>query len=267
MKIPFGLIKNTPQQISANYTSRVVANGGTLTTTQQNAVLALVTNLQKSGLWDKMKAIYPFPTNSASACAVNLVNGSYLATFSSGWTFATTGATPTGANTYMKINGFNPSLLLDSYNTSFSYYSRTNNTFNGTDLGCQNGISDTTRVALSVYYAGSSYADLNNVTTGRIGAAPSGTLGLFLMSRESSTLMKMYKNSSQLGATDTTLMTSLLPNAIYAVGTIDFNDGTNYSSTNRQCAFSHIGTGLTSSEVSTFYTHVQTYQTALSRQV
>ena len=51
----FGLLRNTPQQISANFTSRVIANGGSLTTTEQNAVLALVTNLQNNGLWDKIK--------------------------------------------------------------------------------------------------------------------------------------------------------------------------------------------------------------------
>ena len=54
----FGLLRNTPQQISANFTSRVIANGGSLTTTEQNAVLALVTNLQNNGLWDKIKIIY-----------------------------------------------------------------------------------------------------------------------------------------------------------------------------------------------------------------
>jgi hypothetical protein len=266
----FGFFKSggvTPAQISASFTARVIANGGSLTTTEQNAVLALVTNLVNNGLWSKMKLIYPFVGGTAASCAVNLVDSNYLATFSSGWTFASTGASGTGTNTFMKANGFNPSLLLPTNNTSFSFYSRTNNSFNGSDLGCQLTTSDTTRVAFSLNFGGLAYADLNDFTNGRIGANPSGTSGLFTMSRESSTLMKMYKNSSQLGATNTATMTSALPNAIYSVGALDFNDGINYSSTNRECAFSHVSTSLTSSEVSTFYNNIQTFQTSLSRQV
>jgi hypothetical protein len=262
----FGLLKNTPQQISANFTARVIANGGSLTVTEQNAVLALVTNLQKNGLWDKMKAIYPFVGSSAASCAVNLVNNLYLGTFSSGWTFAATGGTPTGANTYMRCNNFNPLTILPQFSTSFSYYSRTNNTFNGADIGCQKNPS-TDRVGCTIYFSGSAYADLNDFTNGRIGTVIANTAGLFLMSRESSTLMKFYRKNLQIGSTNTTLMTTALPNAIYAVGAIDFNDGINYSSTNRECAFAHMGVGLTQSEALTFESNVQTFQTSLSRQI
>lgn len=256
----------TPAQISASFTARVVANGGSLTTTEQNAVLQLVTDLQTNGTWSKMKAVYPFVGGSAASCAVNLVNSSYLGTFSSGWTFASTGGAPSGANTYMRTNGFNPSLLLPQYDTSFSYYSRTNNTFNGSDLGCQLNPS-TDRVGLSIYFSGSTSADLNNFTTGRINVASGSTTGLYMMSRESSTLMKLYKNNAQFGGTNTTSMTTALPNGIYAVGAIDFNDGINYSSTNRECAFAHMGTSLTSAEALTFFNNIQAFQTSLSRQV
>lgn len=262
----FGLLKNTPQQISANFTARVIANGGTLSGTEQTAILNLVTNLQKNGLWDKLKAVYPFVGGTAASCAVNLVNNLYLGTFSSGWTFSSTGGTPSGANTYMRCNNFNPLTLLPQFNTSFSYYSRTNNTFNGADIGCQKNPS-TDRVGFTIYFGGSAYADLNDFTNGRIGAVIANTSGLFLMSRETSTLMKMYRKNLQLGATNTTLMNTALPNAIYSVGAIDFNDGINYSSTNRECAFAHMGTGLTQSEAFTFESNVQTFQTALSRQV
>jgi hypothetical protein len=270
MKVPFGFFNSnggsSPAVISANFTARVIANGGSLTTTEQNAILALVTNLQANGTWTKMKAIYPFVGGSAASCAVNLVNNLYLGTFSSGWTFSSTGGAPSGANTFMRTNSFNPSLLLPQYDTSFSYYSRTNNTFNGADIGCQKNPS-TDRVGCTIYFSGSAYADLNDFTNGRIGTVIANTAGLFLMSRESSTLMKFYRKNLQIGSTNTTLMTTALPNAIYAVGAIDFNDGINYSSTNRECAFAHMGTSLTSAEALTFYNNVQTFQTSLSRQV
>lgn len=267
----FGFFKSsvgiTPAQISASFTSRVIANGGSLTITEQNAILTLVTNLVNNGLWSKMKLIYPFVGGTASSCAVNLVDTNYLATFSSGWTFASTGANGNGSNSFMKANGFNPSLLLPTNNTCFSFYSRTNNTFNGTDLGCQLTTSDLTRVSLSLNFSGSAYADLNDYTNGRIGVNPSGTSGFFIMSRESASLMKLYKNTAQIGATNTTTITSALPNAILSIGALDFNDGINYSSSNRQCAFSHVSTSLTSSEIVTFYNNIQTFQTTLSRQI
>jgi hypothetical protein len=270
MKVPFGFFNSnggsSPAVISADFTARVIANGGSLTVTEQNAILALVTNLQANGTWTKMKAIYPFVGGSAASCAVNLVNSSYIGTFSSGWTFSSTGGTPTGGNTYMRANSFNPFTLLPQFDTSFSYYSRTNNTFNGSDFGCQLNPS-TDRVGCSIYFSSTSYADLNNFTTGRIGQASTNTTGLYLMSRETTSLMKFYRNNLQYGATNTTTMTTALPNAIYAVGAIDFNDGINYSSTNRECAFAHMGTSLTSAEALTFYNNVQTFQTSLSRQV
>jgi len=263
----FGILKNTPQQISANFTARVTANGGTLTAGQQTAVLGLVTNLQKYGLWEKMKVVYPFVGSSAAACAVNLVNGNYKATFSSGWTFATTGATPTGANTYMLANGFNPYLLLDPYNTSWSYYSRTNNTTNGFDLGVQNGFITTDRIAMSLYYAGSCYSDMNNSTLGEIATTTPSRLGLFSMSRSSTVFQQFFRNGAQIGSTNTTSMTASLPNANFTFGTISFNDGTNYISCNRQCAFAHAGTGMSAIEQLNFYNSVQAFQTALSRNV
>lgn len=267
--IGYGTFKKsgpTAAQISADFTARVIANGGSLTITQQNAILALVTNLVNNGLWNKMKIIYPFVGGTAASCAVNLVNSSYTATFSSGWTFTATGATPTGANTFMLANGFNTSLLLSNFDTCFSYYSRTNNTFNGFDFGCQNFISDTSRIAASIYYGGLSYYNSNNTTTGQLSVTNSNTSGLYIMSRETNAIQKSYRNSLQVGQNLNT-MTTPLPNCLYSIGTLNFNDGTNYVSTNRQCAFSHVSSSLTASEALNFYNNVQTFQTSLSRQV
>lgn len=264
----FGLLKNTPQQISANFTARVIANGGSLTVTEQNAVLSLVTNLQKNGLWDKMKAIYPFVGGSAASCAVNLVNNLYLGTFSSGWTFTSTGGTPSGANTYMLSNAFNPFLLLPQFNTSFSYYSRTNNTSNGAELGIQqNPAAPDNRITSIAYFSGNAQAALNSYPIGTILTPSANTLGLWLINRTSNINMKFFRNGSQIGATNTAVETAALPNAILNFGTLSFNDGINYISTNRQCAFAHASIGLTDSEQLTFYNNIQTFQTALSRQV
>lgn len=255
-----------PATIVAAFKARVIAAGGSITATQESACLTLVTNLVNNNLWSKMKIIYPMVGGTSNSCKINLVDANYTATFSSGFTFTALGVTGSGVNSYMKANGFNPSVQLTSFNTCFSFYSRTNNTNTGSDLGCQLNPS-TDRVALGIYYAATTYADLNNFTTGRIGQASTNTTGLYIINRESNVLMKMYRNAVQFGSTNTTTMNTALPNAIYAVCALDFNDGINWSSTTRQCAFAHVSTSLTSAEALTFYNNVQTFQTTLSRNV
>jgi hypothetical protein len=263
-----------PAAISSNFTARVIANGGSLTVTQQNAILALVTNLVNNNLWSKMKIIYPFVGGTAASCAVNLVSSNYLATFSSGWTFTATGAKPTGANTFWIANGFSPFVQLNSFDTSFSYYSRTNNTRRGFELGIvENVITVANLVSLSVYDnftpPASAFNDLNNFTTGRISTNTVGTqtLGLYMGTRTSQTSQKLFRNGNLFGLENTQTMTANLPNATLYFGTLYFNDSVNYISTDRQCAFAHAGSSMTSGEALTFYNNVQTFQTSLSRQV
>jgi len=257
-----------PATITADFKARVIANGGTITSTQETACLNLVTNLVNNNLWSKMQIIYPFVGGTAASCAVNLVSSLYKATFSSGWTFTALGGTPTGANTFMLANGFNPSLVLTPYDTSWSYYSRTNNTSNGFELGVQNGFVITDRIGMSLRFSSLNQSNMNDFDgNGTISNTSTTTTGLYLMSRTSTNFHQFFRNLTQLGATNTATMLRNLPDAIFTFATISFNDGINYLSTNRQCAFAHAGTGLTQAEANTFYNNVQTFQTALSRQV
>jgi hypothetical protein len=271
---PFGFINNiftTTSGYDADaqaFFNRVVAAGGTLTTTEEQATNSLVLGLKSYSIWSPMKAIYPMIGGTANSCAQNLTSTLYVGTFSSGWSFASTGATPSGTNCFMYTQ-LNPSLVYADANSScFGYYSRTNNTFNGTECGCQTNISSPTdRVALSAYFSGAAYFDQNNFTNGRLSFTNSNTAGMFVMSRTSSTIQKGYKNGTQQGSTNTNTQTSPLPNANYTVGSLNFNDGVNWSGTNRECAFAHLSDGLTDTQVANLYTVVQAFQTSLSRQV
>ena len=257
-----------PATITADFKARVIANGGTITSTQETACLNLVTNLVNNNLWSKMLIIYPFVGGTAASCAVNLVSSNYKGTFSSGWTFTALGGTPNGANTFMLANDFNPFSLLPQFDTSFSYYSRTNNTTNGAEIGIQQiAASPDNRILSLSYFSGNAQAALNSFPTGTIILTAPNRTGLWLISRKSNIDFKYYRNGSQIGTTNTDIETAQLPNAILNYATLSFNDGINYISTNRQCAFAHAGTGLTSAETTLFYNNVQTFQTALSRQV
>ena len=264
-----GAVVYNPATITAAFKARVIAAGGAITATQESACLTLVTNLVNNNLWSKMKIIYPFVGGTSNSCKINLVDANYTATFSSGWTFTALGGTPNGANTFMLANGFNSSVQLTPYNTSWSYYSRTNNTSNGFELGVQNGFVNTDRIGMSIRFSGNNQSNMNdyNAGSGLIQNTATTSTGLYFQSRISTTSQQFFRNLTQLGATNTNTMTTPLPNATFTFATLSFNDGINYLSTNRQCAFAHAGTGLTSAEAATFYSNVQTFQTTLSRNV
>lgn len=242
---------------------RVTTAGGTLSTTEKLATNQLVLDMKSAGIWTAMRAVYPMVGASAAACAQNLKSSSFTGTFTSGWTFASTGVTPNGVSSYMD-SGLNPNTILTLNNTHLSIYSRTQDiTKSGIDFSAlTNG--PTRHFGLTAYYAALStgisiqYLYPTNSATGY----GSSTQGLFVGSRISSTDNKLYRNTTTLG-TDTLLNTSTLPSTPLLLGA---NTGpTEFQ--NRQYAFASIGDGLTDTQASNLYTAVQAFQTTLSRQV
>jgi hypothetical protein len=247
-----GIIASSILQVDADwlaYYNRVVTAGGSLTITEQNATKTLVADLKAYGIWSAMKAIYPMVGASAEACAQNLKSSSFTGTFTSGWTFASTGVTPNGTSAFfdttLNPNGF----------TSFhqSYYSRTTNT-TGRDMGIES-------FDIIISLGGTFYGRFgaSNVVT-----ANGDSKGFYLNTESPSLSHKAFKNNSQLGTTQT--FGGAYPNFKNYIGAISVANVATYF-TVRQCAFASMGDGLTDTEASNFYTAVQAFQTTLSRQV
>ena len=240
---------------------RVTTAGGTLTTTEQNATNQLVLDMKSAGIWSAMKAVYPMVGASAAACAQNFKSSSFTGTFSSGWTFASTGVTPNGTSAYMD-SGLNLSSNLTSSSGNFSFYSRTNAILNGWLMGAETGSGDRTQWIIRTDGAGGYY--------GRYGsnaiATTNGTtsLGLSILNRASSANLKLYQNGSLINTS--TYSAGSLPNLNIYIGGNN-NAGTFGAPNNAQCAFASIGDGLTDTQASNFYTAVQAFQTTLARQV
>ena len=234
--------------------------------TEKDAVSSLAISLKAAEIWTLMKAIYPMVGASAAACAQNLISSSYTGSFSSGWTFSSTGATPNGANAFMNT-GLNPNGLLSINNFHISYYSRTQNTsFSGGAMGqgIEGGSQNTyiapwySQVSLKFFLNGaypSNTANSNNTTT----------TGLHLGNKEAINSRKLYLNATLLN-TNTTSYTSNFENFTFYLGALNYNNVASYP-TAFQCAFSSIGDSLTNTQVSDFYTAVQAFQTTLSRNV
>ena len=249
---------------AAAFFSRVYTAGGALSYTEVSATETLVADMKSAGIWTAMRAIYPMVGASAAACAQNLKSSSFTGTFTSGWTFASTGVTPNGTSAYMNT-GLAPSTNLSSNNNHISFYSRTqNSSINGVNMG--SFLSGSNEVWLSVYYAavsrkiylsgayGTNDANVNNTNT----------RGLHIGSQTSTTSRKLYFAGSLVATNSTSYSTTYGTNNFYIAANgksipTDF--------TPHQCAFSSIGDGLTDTQASDFYTAVQALQTTLSRQV
>jgi hypothetical protein len=236
--------------------------------TIQTATNTLVSDLKTANIFTKMKAIYPMVGGTATTCKFNLVNAqdtnaAYRLVFSGGGTFSANGYLPNGTNAFADTF-FNTSTQSTLNNTHASYYSRTNNENLGIDLSNSNGSGGQLLLALR-YTAVGCISDQYNSTTGRIIIANANSQGFYITSRTTSAIHKLFKNSAQIGATNTGASGSL-QNLNLFLGASN-SQGIAVSFSNRQCAFASIGDGLTDAEALAFYNAVQTFNTTLNRQV
>lgn len=268
MIIGFGIspsrVKKTGGAVAFDADAEAFFTAASITdTTQKSAVNQLVLDLKSYNIWTKMKALYPIVGGSASSHAVNLKTpGTYNLTFSTGWTHASTGMTPSSA--YANTNLI-PNSNLTSNNTHISFYSRTNSDGLYFDMGIGNTSSGYFDIAIR--YLNNLYANQYNSTTGRITASNTNSQGFYITSRTANNVYKVFKTGSQLGSTNTNTSSdfSTLTQSMF-IGALQESSVAAYNS-NRQCAFASIGDGLTDAEASNFYTAVQAYQTTLSRNV
>jgi len=270
-----GLIASSISGVDADwlaYYNRVIAAGGSLTTTEQNATKTLVADLKSAGIWTPMKAIYPMVGASAAACAQNLKSSSFTGTFTSGWTFASTGVTGNGTSAYMDTN-VNASTNLTFNSIHLSFYSRTNtNTGDKAEIGAiDNAITYLPLVALQIKRTEGGVQN-RFVSLAYSYNAPDALnieildcKGYYLMTRTASNSFKHFKNSTQQGTTVTTNSQTTAPNRNLYIGASNVA-GTGGSFSDRQCAFASIGDGLTDTQASNLYTAVQAFNTTLSRQ-
>ena len=245
---------------AAAFFGRVTAAGGTLSATEQTAVNTLVLDLKANSLWTPMKAIYPMVGASAAACAQNLKSSSFTGTFTSGWTFASTGVTGNGTSAYMNTF-FNPAneSSVASNDFSMGVYLRTQ--VGGTDsqMGNFGAGGDVLMIAnfsgTNVLYRLFTTLDNTGANSGNV------SKGLTSLSTLTTSTQKVYKQGTLIytGTSTTTIKGS---KDIYVGG---INGIGLYSSA--QFAFSYIGNGLTDTNVSNYDTAVQAFQTTLSRNV
>jgi len=255
------------QTVSDADAQAFVTNAGIVDQVEANAINNLVIGLKADSLWTKMKAVYPFVGSSSSSFKFNLKNpldtdAAFRLTYSGGLTYSSTGLLG-GVNGYADTK-LSPSSVLSLNSTHISFYSRTDtSTSENVEMGV-NDINNNSRLFIAPKFSGANtaYRAVNSAQAGP-GASPN-MQGFFIASRVNSTAMKLYRNSSVL-FNDSTLSNTLNNINIFLLA---YNNpgGFNYY-TDRECAFASIGDGLDDTEATNLTNRVQTFNTALNRNV
>ena len=241
-----------------------ITAAGITDATQKTAIDTLVKSLKSYNIWTKMKAIYPFVGGTATTHKYNLkdprdLDAAFRLVFNGGWTHSSTGATPNGTNGYAdtKLNSLNN---LTNFNHHFSFYSRSSTTANTTvEMGCTSvGPSNFAHLRTAVNYVGGGLSVVSFTTTNT-------SQGFWIGTTRANNDKEVYRNGIS-EATLTTAISTTLPNLNVYIGARN-DDNTSSVFSDKQCAFSTIGDGLTDTEAANLYTAVQAFQTSLSRQV
>lgn len=223
--------------------------------------------VEKGGLTAYNPTLSTPDAGFAAAYKMNLVNpAQFSGSFSSGWTFSSTGMTPNGTSAYMDTF-LTPSVSLSANNISLTYYSRTDSAYlTSTSIGADSSSPNEYCRLIIRRAADASYVLIGNTTIGLNQYVVTDSRGLFIANAPNSTTRKLFKNNSTVTpGSQSGLGTNGLSTRTIYVGALHDTTAAEYD--NKECAFSSIGDGLTDTDAFYFYQAVQRYQTLLNRQV
>lgn len=236
--------------------------------TIKNAINTLVIDLKGYGIWNKMKAIYPFVGGTATTHKFNLKNpadsdAAFRIVFNGGWSHSANGVLPNGTNAYADTF-YVPNTECDSQNNSIAIYVR-NNASSGQpyDIGASNDFAILVSpyalisryTANQVFFANGSYNQVGSTLDSR------GFWNGFI----DATNQRLFRNG--LSFLSTSIPVATLPSFSLYLGATNAGGAANTFS-NKQFAFASMGgTKLTTTEAANYYSAVQAFQTTLGRQV
>lgn len=229
------------------------------------AINTLVVDLKAASLWTEMQIVYPLVGGTASTCKWNLMNpvdsdAAYRMIFPNGGTFSAGGWATNGTNQYgdtnligtsigNSVNDFHVSLYADDIiaESGLDFGTRSSNNFLGGNL--RNGNSQYNARAFN-----------GTITQSAIGAQ-TATQGFYTISRQLSTSFIFGFDGAYITATQPSLAQpgyNLLFGAYSDIG----NPGQFNS---RKYQTLTVGNGLSSSQLDTLQTIVETFNNSLSR--
>ena len=254
--------------------SAFITAAGLTDPTQKSAINTLVKDMKAAGLWTKMKAVYPMVGGTATSMKFNLkdprdLDAAFRLTWSGGWTYSATGATPNGTNAYADTKFIPNNNGLTINDNSISYYSRTSAANGGTqfyEMGSSNTLGTTDLYSLFTRRSGDTAGyDVGDYTKNRNSFTNTDGSGFYLGKVNSDLTSKLYKNGILSGTKSLTSQAGLSSFKVY-IGGFNENDTTVYYSP-KQVAFASLGNGLSDNDALVYNQIIEKYQVALSRGV
>lgn len=222
----------------------------------------LVLDLKNYNIWDKLYAMYPLVGGTSTTCQYNLINtSSFNLAFSGSWNFNNNGISGSGTNNYAST-GFAP--LTSSYsnigtNFSLGIYVETNIT-GGYDMGLDSAGSE------DLYLIGRYVNDLTYFYyTSSLTVANTNGTGFYIgtISGSAANNQVIYKNGTAV-ASKTGGGGNISNGGYLVIGAANQSPA---APSKNLYGLSFIGKGLTSTNASNLNTTVQSFATALGRNV
>ena len=267
----------TPTNLSGTteanaYLEEILQAGATgITPTISGATRTFFQQIMSNNLWNKLYAMYPYVGGVAAAHAVD-ARASYNLTFNGGFTHNSLGAKGNGTNGYAN-GGLNGSTVFVTYPASLGVYCSLQGTNDRIyDMGLEAAGLPDLRDMLTL--AAKRASGVGNNTLFDHGDFPNGRAsttsqasasGMTIGSSTGTTRRDVYRNGTSV-ANQTNSQALEVASKDLFIFAMNSNTGAQYYSDNTQ-AFAFMGSGMTASEVSSFTTIINNYQTSLGRNV
>lgn len=265
-----------------DWRTRVLANSGTVSSSTMNAVSKFCASIAAGGLRDRFYRLNLFCGGNLNACLVPLYRGPALGGTTYGNTtdtnsnFVSGDYVETGASGGLQGNGSNKSLntglapsALPTTSRHLGFYANTTATADfQTYIGCRQGGGSTGGNWFLAWRASSNSLTMHTLGGNagpNLGSVASHGNGFYVATSDSST-GSYYRNGSSVDTTDTGQTPESGSTRNITVFALNFESGVGTQLNARMSGYS-IGEFLTGSQAAAFNTAMQTFQTALGRNV
>jgi hypothetical protein len=236
---------------------KFIDSSGLSDTTQKIAINNFVKQLKDSSLWTKFVAVYPMLGGTTTTTKWNLkdprdLDVAYRLTFYGTPVYSVAGVLFPTLSAYADTH-VNDSIL--NYNdNSISYYSGTQNTVNGYDMGCYDSGQPYNEMSIYNVWDASNWFGYYD-----FGPKPANTRGLFMFSSTASNVTR-YENGGVINLSGKAPIIGFTGYSILIGKVLNAATGGQ-----KECELASIGSGLTDAQAFTFYNIVQNFETALGR--
>jgi hypothetical protein len=243
---------------SAFFTASGVTN-----TTQKNAINQLVLDLKAASIWSKIKVLYPFVGGDSTKHSYNLKNPALYQISYGGTALTHDSNGVTGTSGYADTAFITSTEIASKYSMSAFVYNKTNaagRIMSGYSSGCGWEMMQQTSGGNWKTGVGNSQTVFSDVSN-------SDARGCYVTTRTSATVLKSFRNGTQLGSTVTTDVTATDPACDRSIVLFDekVNNTTQGLYSTLNLALWGMGDGLNDTEVGSLNTAIVAYETALSR--